>query len=594
MAWRTEKNGDKVDIIIDGWERGIADDPYEGIADLRNINLLSVPKEAAVAFANQAVTLPPVYNAVAFTVAASNETFTVTTTAGFYEGMAIIINTLSGGTGLSQTPGSNVFYVKTITATTFLVSKALNTSSTLNITLDGSGTLSTAQFGTPFDSCDAPSTTFNTTGQNYKLPFIIDTNGLVWYVSNGVDGGALNTLQFCGNTNHSAVSNSGSLGICAFKGYLFAFEDTNIDYIKVSDLFGSTGPFAHWTAGWKGINTASMGHRAIAATDDAMYFCNAGTVGSVLEVAGATFNPGTPATYIFNDSALQLPTFDFSSCLAQLGVTLLVGGINTFVYPWDRVSTSFAYPLIVAEGFIKNIVSTNSTAYIFAGKRGRIYETNGANIQLFKKFPDQLANTETPYYTWGGAYYFRNQLCFGISATTNANVAISSFAGVWAVDLDSEFLYLLNSLSTASYAGSVPTLVAHGNPIPAGNALIVGWINGAGSGGIDVGSSNPYTSYESYIDSDIIPVGTYFKPETSAQIEYKLSKPLVSGESIRIAWRGNLTDSFTTVASFTTTGLISDATVVNFEKQQWVQLRISLSSTASTPSYDRLREIRMR
>lgn len=593
MAYRIEKNGKDLDIVIDGWEKGIADDPYEGIADIRNVTLLSVPKEAAVGFANTAIILPPVYNAVAFTVAASTDIFTVTTTAGFYTGMAIVINSLSGGTGLSQTPGSNTFYVKTITATTFQVSTSPTTGSTLNITLDGSGTLSTAQFGTPVDSCNAPSQTFAApSGKNFKVPLIIDNNGLVWLVGNGGDGVALNALQFCGNTNHTVVGNPTSLGVCAWKGYLFVFEDSAIDYIRLSNLV--TGPNGNWVAGWKGITTATTGHKAIAATDDAMYFCNATTVGSLLQTAGSTFNPVTASTYTYNDSALQLPTFDYSTCLAQLGISLLVGGINSFIYPWDRVSTSFNYPLVVAEPYIKNIVSTNASAYIFAGNRGRIYLTNGANVQLFKKFPDQLSGTETPYYDWGGAIYLRNQLYFGISATTNANVAVSNFAGVWAIDLDKEILYLLNSLSTGSYAGSVPVILEPGNIVPAGNALLVGWINGSGSGGIDTGTSSPYTNYEAYIDTDMIPVGTYFKPKTNAQIEYKLSKPLVSGESIRIAWRGNLTDAFTTVATFTTIGLVANATPVNFEKQQWVQLRISMASTASTPSYDKLREIRIR
>lgn len=597
MAWRIEKNGDSTDIVIDGWEKAIADDPHEGIADMRNISLLSVPKEAAVAFANKAITLPPIYTSVSFTVAAATDIFTVSTTAGFYTGMAIIINTLSGGTGLSASAGSNVYYVTTITATTFQVSKNFGTTSILNVTLDGSGTLSTAQFGQPVDSVDAPSSTFDTNGRDYKYPLILDSNGLVWYVGNGPDGGGLNVLQFCGNTNHSSVTNPGSLGICAWKGYLFVFEDSNIDYIKLTDLFGTTGPFGHWHIAWQSVTGSNAGHKAIAATDDAMYFCNGTAVGALLQNVGVTFDPTNTTTYTYDIAALQLPTFDYATCLAQLGTTLLVGAISSFIYPWDRTSTSFNYPLIVAESYIKNIVSTNSIAYIFAGNRGRIYITNGANVQEFKKFPDQLSGTETPYYNWGGAIYLRNQLYFGISATTNGNSAVNNFSGVWALDLTNTStpkLYMLNSLSTGSYAGSVPVLLEPGVPnTQAGNGVLVGWIDGSGNGGIDTGSTSPYTNYEAYIDTDIIPVGTYLNPNTDSQIEYKLSKPLVSGESIRIAWRGNLTDSFTTVATFTTIGQVSDITTVNFQNQQWIQLRVSMSSTASSPSYDRLKEIRI-
>lgn len=596
MAWRTEKNGQDIDIVIDGWENGISDDPYEGLADMRNVNPLSTPKEVGVAFANAAVTLPPVLTTVAFTATASNDTLTIASTTGFYTGMAIIINTIAAGAaGLSATAGSNVYYVKTFTSTTFTVSKNLNVASTLDITTDGNGTLSTAQFGTPFDSVrgiNASSVT-QSNGQLVQYTFILDSLGQVWIIGNGSDS-PLNSLQFAGNTNRTTLTTTGSLGICIFKNYLFVFIENKIDYIALSDLFGSSGPFGNWHIGWQTTTGVFSGHKAIAATDDAMYFCNAHAVGSVLQNAGSTFDPATSSTYTYNASALALPTYDYAKSIAQLGTTLLIGGVQNYVYPWDRISTSFNYPLIVAESYVKNIVSTNSTAYIFAGKRGRIYITNGANIQLYKKFPDQLSNTETPYYNWGDAVYLRNQLYFGISATTNGGSAINNFSGVWAIDLDQDFLYMLNSLSTASYAGSVPVLLPMGNVSPLGNALYVGWINGSGTGGVDYGTGSPYTSTQAYIDTDIIPVGTYYKPQTDQQIEYKLAKPLVSGESVTIAWRGNLTDSFTTVFTDSTVGAISGAGKVNFQKQQWVQLRITLTSTATNPSYTRLREVRLR
>lgn len=862
MAWRTDKTSTGTDIVIDGWENGIADDPYEGLGDVRNINLLSTPKEAPVGFATGAVTLPPIYNTTAFTAAASTDILTTATTSGFYTGMAVIINsftipssplsylvvggggaggyshvsgsiggggggaggmltgtsTVSSGTpytitvgaggtgvgsgvgnsgassvafgttasggggggggtsssvngangasggganvagtggtgtvgqghdggngssginiaggggggatsagsngvttaggaggngtassisgasvtyagggggqgsgggaggsggggakgvagtdglgggggagdygnagaaggkgiviisvatglinvgattggthtsaggndiwtfttsgtwtpivvGFSPVAGSNTYYVGNITATTFKLYKDLHVTTLLDVVADGSGTFSTAQLATPFDSCNGINTSglFTSGGQVIQENFILDSSGQVWLIGNGSDGYALNTLQFCGNTSRTTLTTSGSLGIVVFKNYLFVFIENKIDYIYLSNLFDSSGPNGDWVIAWQTTTASLQGHKAISATDDAMYFCNASAVGSVLQNSGTTFDPSNSTTYTYNATALALPTFDFSTCLAQLGTYLLVGGVLQYIYPWDRTSTSFVYPLIVAETFTKRIVSTNASAYIFAGNRGRIYLTNGANISLFKKFPDQLSGTENPFYTWGDATYLKNQLYFSVSATTNGGVAISNFAGVWAISLESQAhssvaygssagpLSLANSLSYGTYAGTVPVLLPMGNVNPLGNALYSGWLNS--TGGIDYSSGSPYTNYEPYIDSDMIPVGTYFNPETNAQIEYKLAKPLVTGESIRIAWRGNLTDSFTTVQTFTTVGLVADATSVNFEKQQWVQLRISMSSTASTPSYNRLREIRMR
>lgn len=598
MAWRTEKNGDSIDIVIDGFEKGIADDPYEGIADIRNMNITSVPKEAAVQFSMAAVTLPPVLTSVAFTATAATDLITISSTTGFYTGMAVIINTIAAGaTGLSATAGSNVYYVSNITATTFKVSKNLGVIGVVDITLDGNGTLSTAQFGTPFDSTRGVDTgTINTSsGQLVQDVFVLDSSGQVWTIGNGAGGTTLNTLYFCGNTNRTTLSTAGSLGICIFNNYLFVFIENKIDYIALSALFGSTGPFGAWHIAWQTTTASFAGHRALSAADDAMYFCNGGTVGSVVEKFQTTFDPTSTTTYSYNASALVLPHYDYSTCLAQLGVNLLVGGVQNYIYPWNRISLGFSYPLTVAESYIKKIVSTNSSAYVFAGTRGRIYLTNGSNIQLFKKFPDQLASTENPYYTWGDAIYFRDQLYFSVSATDNAGNAISNFAGVWGINLSDESypLRLENSLSYGTYAGTVPVIVLMGNANPLGNGYYACWLNS--TGGIDYSTSAPYSSSEAYIDADIIPVGTYYTPITNRQVEYKLSKPLVAGESVQIWWRGNLTSSFTQITGVTgTTGDISGAGAVNFEKQQWVQLRVKLSSTASSPSYVKTRELRIR
>lgn len=52
MAYRTEKNQNgNNDIVIDGWESGIAASPYLGISDIRNVNIRWLPKAAYVNYA---------------------------------------------------------------------------------------------------------------------------------------------------------------------------------------------------------------------------------------------------------------------------------------------------------------------------------------------------------------------------------------------------------------------------------------------------------------------------------------------------------------------------------------------------------------
>lgn len=587
-AWRREAD----EIVIDGWQNGIADSAELGLADIRSSNIISQPSEAAVNFSLQGVTLPPVQSGVAFTCTDSTDRIAVTDASAYYEGMAVIINSVSGGTGLSSTAGSNTFFVTNIVGNNFQVSTGIIYVSVVAITADGSGTLSTAQLGTPADSVVGSdiSTTFTQSNGLIQWTLILDTSGQLFFLGNGQQGTTQNRLYFAGNTNHS--STSAGLGIAVYLGYIFLFLGTNIDYVKFSRIIGTNGPNGNWHIGWQTITTAPFGHKALAALDNALYFCNSQTIGSIIQAATKTFDPTDSTTYTFNTSALQLPQLDYARCMTQLGVNLLVGGVLNFIYPWDRVSTSFNYPIVVAEAFIQRIVGTNASAYVFAGNRGRIYITNGSNIDLFKKFPDHLTGTENPYYTWGDALYLRNQLLFSVSATDNAGSSIDNFAGVWGVDLDTKALRMENTLSTGLLSGSVPVIAQMGNVNPAGNGYYAAFLQTTGK--IDYSSSTPYTNYEAYIDTDIIPVGSFFNRSTNRTIEYKLAKPLVSGESVRISYRLNLTDSFTTVFTDSTVGAISGFAKVNFQKAQWLQLRIARASTASNPSYTRLREVRIR
>jgi hypothetical protein len=599
MAYRYDKNPitGASEIVIDGFEQGIANSAYEGIADIRNANIISSPKQASVAFATVGVTLPPTgYTAVAWSSDTATDIFTTTTTAGFYTGMAFtLVSTSGAGSGTA----GYVYYVGNITTTTFKLYLDISLNTLLDVTVNRTGTFTITTFGTPTDSISVPGYAFSSeTGLSFDFTFVMTSNGYVWFltpiINPSATGGSIpqNTLQFLGNLGHSVVGTGIQTGLVVWKGYLFAFMGSVIDYISVTNIQGNSPPSTTWVYNWQTTTSSPQGHRAIPATDDAIYFCNGAKVGSILLNANQTFNPATPATYTYNTSALGLPTFDVATCLAQLGSSLLVGGILNYIYPWDRVATSFNYPLICAENYTKCIVAMNSSAYIFAGNRGRIYITNGANIDLFRKFPDYLSGTVDPYYNWGWAIYWKNKLYFTIDCTANTfSTVISNFAGVWALDIASKTLILSNSLSYGTYAGSVPTLTNMGHTIPTGDGIYAFWSNT--TGGIDYTGASPYTNFETRIDTDIIPVGSFLTHATFGNIEYKLGKALVAGESVRLSYRTNLTDAFTTI--FTSTALqLSDYSLMNFEGVQWLQIRYEASSTASSPSYVLLKEIRLR
>ena len=628
MSYRLEGK----DIVIEGFQDGIADSPYQGIADMRGVNITSVPGEASVNFKTSAMTIPPAVNALAFTVTNAGDLFTVSSTSGWYNGMAIVFNTIVSATGFST---NRVYYVGNISGSTFQIFESLlgitgavviGGGTPVTVTADGSGTLTSYQLAKPTHACTDNGETFTLTsaGVPSVASYIIDSKNQVWLLVSNNIGSQPNplptgTLLFAGN--RSSTVGSGVNSIVVWSGYLFVFRGGATDYW---DMDLTVAPVSTWAYSWAGfsprVSTPSL--RAIAAQDNAVYICNGSSVASILENPNETFDPTDNTTYTANSDALILPEGDKAICLAELGTNLLVGGTRSFVYPWDRVSPSFAYPLVVPERYISMILSTNSNAYIFAGNRGNIYITNGANVELYKKIPDYVTGSQQPYFIFGGAesvnstaasgtapsgdgLYWRNQIYFSFVTKSNSGSTLTTTTGLWAIDTTTGALRLAIKMSYNTYAGKVAAVIPDLMTFnPYGEGLFCAWEDGNGTVGVDNSVATPYAGGETYIDTDIVPVGTFLDKFTSTQVEWKTSVPLGNNgtsETIAIYYRSNLSDSFTLIGSTTVSSAatedqpnLSDVYQANFQKVQWIQLRVVLTSNATTPTYNRLTQLRIR
>ena len=93
------------------------------------------------------------------------------------------------------------------------------------------------------------------------------------------------------------------------------------------------------------------------------------------------------------------------------------------------------------------------------------------------------------------------------------------------------------------------------------------------------------------MEFDAVPVGTIKFPTTPTQLEVKLTRALVSGESIELQHRSQITGSYSTIATFNTAGEFSFATDTTFNDSQWLQIKAILTSTATSPSFVPLREV---
>lgn len=589
MSYRLEKNSaGTTDIVIDGWELGIAASPHKGIANLRNVNIRSVPGEVAVNFKTSALTKPPTVSAVAFTVE-TTDILTVSSTSGWYNGMAITLNSLVNGTGLAT---GRVYWVGNLSGNTFKLYKnpSLPAGQLVDVTLAGSGTLSSYTLGKPIDKISDKRGQIN--GTFYT--FILDANGLVWWIYNP-GGTQTNTLVYIGN---DTVTGTNGRAIVMFRNYLIVQRTTTMDALNAGfleqnvDLDSGSG----WVYGWESIDSYTISARrpALVGQNEVFYYAGSTRVQSITETVGSSFDPSSGATYTENIAALDIPSNKVITALGELGIDLLVGTNAREIYPWDRISPSFRMPLTIAEENITRIETSNNVAYIFAGYRGQIYRTSGSNMEAWRKLPDHLSGVFEPYFSWIDTEISDGNLLFSFSATENDGTAITTLDGVWAVDIETGVLFHLTQL-TYGASGGTTSVIAKDilSNSPDGSGIFAGWDNG-GTYGVDQGSSNPYSNYETIIESDIIPIGTFTFKETLTQIEYKLSRVLVSGEAVRISYRTNLNESYTVVFTSSTAGVMSDANDITFENAQWVQIKVELSSTNTTPSRVPLREIRLR
>lgn len=453
-----------------------------------------------------------------------------------------------------------------------------------------------------------------TTGSTASWNIAQDTKLI--YTGSTTNGLTQNTVYYAGLLTGSAsfklFTSAGSVGLV----------DITSDFAGIFFTNLSVGAYGTFSA-FKGLNTGAVSHRTFIDKSNTLNWCDGGQIGSLIQLN--TFNPNVDTSYTYSAGVFAKASTDTFQCLDQLGNSLVIGGQINAVYSWDRVSTGYTV-ILLPENNCRRIVVVNSNAYLFVGNRGRIYVTNGANAELYKKVPDHLSGTIEPIFAWGGATYNKNQIYFSLSTFGSGEATetgISTSGGIWAVDTNTNALRLVNQLSYATYGGycaEMTGMIANTTStsgIPIQNfGLVCGWEDSTETASPNYGSdvlpvnasptvSNvPYSNYESYVDSDMIPVGTFLNPTTDAQIEYKLAVPMVSGEAIKFSYRQDLSQSFTPITSITrptgeftsadTSGGLSGYIPVNFQKSQWVQIRAFLKSTSTTPSYVRLKQLRIR
>lgn len=626
MAYRIEGK----DIVIDGFEKGIADSPYQGISDMRCMNIVSVPTEASINFATESdrygsatvrnITGTGTVGGVA--TADDEIVFTISDsqTSQMYTGAMIMFSATTIG-GLSI--NTNYWVQRVSNGVMKLYSDYLLTS-LVNLTSDGTGTFNVVNMGTPKHSV------LSDLSNNL---YVLDSNGSVWI--NNSAGGFRSIGNIVRPKDSGTVKSSNGNGLGFYRsptisgttqtGYLFVFRNSSIDvfnettgaWIYAWKLF-TDGTAGGWDYTASELNTpygTNNPHQCIRGQGNTLYWTDGSFVGSLVQNSpDVAFDPSTPSTYTATKQALGIETNDTATCLAVLGNSLLVGGKLNAIYSWDRLKFYYDFRILLPEENVAQMITVNMSTYILAGSRGRIYYTNGSQASLFKKIPDHLSDTVEPYFTWGGVFSIKNQIYFGVKARPNdTTTTIPNYGGLWAIDVDTGALRITNQLSYGTYANYI-TCINSLDSSGSGLALYLGYgtdtkftIPMSGQnityylGDIDKPKSEVYSTYIAYVDTDMIPIGTYLQNRTLEQVEFKLSRPMVANEGVKIQYRKYITDTWTdlftkeySATAEANSGNMSGLSPVNWDRVQWVQLRVYTKGSTTSPSFVRLKEIRLR
>lgn len=665
MSYRYEKSANgQVALVFDGFEKGIADSPFKGIASMKNVNISYLEGATYVNYKRQRINTAG--GSVAITASTAPSRLTTNSALTLNVGDAVTFTTTGGLPAPLAT--STTYFVSSVSSNIFQVALTLG-GADIVITTTGSGTNTVVltTMGRPKYSTQSSGVS-NTTIRTY----ILDDNGRVWQDS-GIQTTTIFPYFVLLTGNNLNTSGGVGRGIAYWKDYLFVFRGTAIEACGDGTGIG-TITSSNWanidstgflvsnvtttmttgitqgdvqeqlSSAWGGltgtyqvvfanqivigqftngsdiftfspaVNTtnastdvtirvmpASTEHMALVGIDDVLYFCNGTSVGSLFSPAGQNFTVSDFATMRVNYVALQLPTTDTATWLAELKQNLMVAGTN-MIYPWDRISTSFNVPMPINEDIIK-MTNILNTLYIFAGSKGDIYTSNGYQISLLKKIPDSFLGLIDPSWAIGGVMFHRYKMWFGAKGRVSSSGA-TRVSGVFSVTLDNG---IINYESQNSY-GSSPTLSnsdATGILVDLNSDKVTqtgytpdqyysAWQDN-NIGGVDYNDTTPWANFEPMVETDLAPIGSALQSRTFENVEYKLDVKLATSDQIRLSFRTNFSEAYTVIGTTngSTTQVLSEVFNSNIQDAQWVQFKAEFACASTNSSFVRLREIRL-
>jgi len=406
---------------------------------------------------------------------------------------------------------------------------------------------------------------------------IVDRNNLTLYAA---DRESKTYVTADGGATWAALTASKGKYLAYWKGHLFAVgNNATINTYEVS--VPEWGTIADPTT-----DVASF--IFVSKNDDKVYIANANYVATVEENAGQNFDDDDAGTYTLTNKALTLPEDATITCLAEQRENILIGGSyknRATIFIWDRERSEFDYPISVPEPTVNAMWGEGDKVYISAGRNGKIY--------LFSE------SGFVPYATIGGDYenrgfidvyrygmnWWKDRLLVGASRSSNSTSAPIPM-GVYGIKDGKVNCEHLISSGEDGTNDDVEIGVIYAFDGTIDNSMLVGYYDKQNTDyAIDLikDNDNRVTTYGSYFESLFYRAGKKTTKSTFTSVEVQLSRPLQTGEGVRIKYRTEINGAWVTLGTFdyTTQGAKSSHIFSNIVNVENIQLRVELTTGAS-------------
>ncbi len=347
-------------------------------------------------------------------------------------------------------------------------------------------------------------------------------------------------------------------GLEIWKDYLFLWDDTDID------LYGPLSDTPEWTDEWAALGgNIGMNRPSLIGSDDVIYVAMGQNLGSITE--NGTFD-GTTGTITLKNNAdpvVTLPNGYRIRTLSEMGLYIMIGtylaGSETIadIFPYDRSTGDYDTPLKMNENHTNQTIVVNNRLFIHAGYLGNWYMTSGGPPESFFDIPETLIllNDDTTVLGAQSIMRLNKRVYFGLGA----DYAVSPL-GIYSFDtrdLESNVrgLNIEHLISTGNDGATDPVEIGAMIQIGAKDFLVAWYDYGETAYGVDVLSNSRYADDEAFFITDFVRVGTVLKRKYVSFVEVQLSKPLGSGDSVKVYVReAQNGDWGSPIATFSTVG----------------------------------------